>query len=366
MKPTKLFITMLASVIVWISMFVNVNALENSFTFEELETLLNDQWVIKIGCYTNGVAWDGNPSANGDIHCKGKNIMLPKKSHLQYFKKYFSTSLDKKWNVKYLCWSDCIAKLANRFALVNFESGFNPDSVSPTSDYGYIQVHNGKDFLWEKNIQKSLDRLDNRWINHTEELCQKSYKIRENDWSKIYKCLMMRHNWRRSIDNSYSNRALKARDYYISYLNKTLVNARKGLKKNAELLAKIDKLEERKEAMKEAKIEKALQEEKKITQAASQALIDYQEALSESQTLIKEDVVSPIQEEKELIKTTTSYNIQEPTILTWDDYSLKYVWDKSENIIFVNRLSKEIKVMPTQDFLVYLAKNNIKLDIFQS
>jgi len=53
-------------------------------------------------------------------YCDYKNIILPKKSHLLIFKELY-------WDNKTM--------IANRLALINFESAFNEYAISPWWDY---------------------------------------------------------------------------------------------------------------------------------------------------------------------------------------------------------------------------------------
>jgi len=72
-------------------------------------------------------------NSKGYTFCIYKNIILPKQSHLEVFNRIY--------------WNDTI-KIANRMALINFESAFNEFAVSPGWDYWYIQIRHWKWALW--------------------------------------------------------------------------------------------------------------------------------------------------------------------------------------------------------------------------
>lgn len=207
--------------------------------YEDLEIILDKTWTVKIWCYLNWKAYTWK-NDKWEVSCKGKNISIPPKKHLQYFKKYF---VEKDW--KLFCDKACLNKIANRWALVNFESSFNPNAISKTSDYGYIQVHGGKDFLWEHKIQTSLDWLDNRWQDHWINLCAKKYHISDWDSDAMFKCLMMRHNGQKKLNNHYSLRGLSAKNFYLSWLNEQIDLTNKWHIENQKLLAQIDKKQEK-------------------------------------------------------------------------------------------------------------------------
>ncbi len=133
-------------------------------------------------------------------YCDYKNIILPKKSHLLIFKELY-------WDNKTM--------IANRLALINFESAFNEYAISPWWDYWYIQIRWWKEYLWL--IKESLYYLDARFIEQKINLCQKKLKIKSDDYDNIYKCLLMRHNWRKTLNNNYTIRWINTRNYYINY-----------------------------------------------------------------------------------------------------------------------------------------------------
>lgn len=145
-----------------------------------------------------------SPLTNSKWHkfCKYKNIMLPPNYHLQMFKNLY-------WNNHLM--------IANRLSLVNFESAFNKRVISPTNDYWYVQINWWKWALWE--IEWVLKWLDERWKEQSLNLCKNKYEIDINDTEKIYRCLLMRHNWRRTLYNDYTNRIVAWRNYYLHYFS---------------------------------------------------------------------------------------------------------------------------------------------------
>ena len=181
-----------------------------NLSYDEFWNFFED-YPIVIGCYEKWTTYEPK-----DWNCRWKNILLPPKSHLQYFKKYF----DKQQDGSLMCWQSCFEKIAHRFSLVNFESGFNPNAISASNDYGYIQVNWWKDFLWEHKIQISLDWLDSRWEDHLNSLCIPTYKVNPQNTDQVFKCLLMRHNWQKSLNNWYSLRGLAWKYYYLNYFNK--------------------------------------------------------------------------------------------------------------------------------------------------
>ena len=243
-------------------------AQDYGIAYKDLEIILDKTWTVKIGCYLNGQSYTWK-NENWEIACKGKNISIPPRSHLKYFKKYFK---EKDWGL--FCDESCLNMIANRWALVNFESSFNPNTISPTSDYGYIQVHNGKDFLWENKIQTSLDWLDNRWKEHGVSLCGNKYNITDWESDNMYKCLMLRHNGQKSLNNHYSLRGLSAKKFYLTWFDEQVKNTNQGYTNNKKLLAKIDEKQERMQKQIEEKKQKKINKENKKMQIAQENLLN--------------------------------------------------------------------------------------------
>lgn len=219
------------------------SANSTQLTYDDFWYIL-EPYSIVIGCYQGWTTYQPK-----DWVCKWKNILLPPKSHLKYFKKYF-----KEWNDwKLICDNSCLEKIAHRFSLVNFESWFNPNAISATNDYGYIQVNGGKDFLWEHKIQVSLDWLDSRWEDHLNNLCIPTYKVNPKNTDQVFKCLLMRHNWQKSLNNGYSLRWLSWKYYYLNYFKNKVEQKKIWERTNREVIKQIEtidlknKQEERKE-----------------------------------------------------------------------------------------------------------------------
>lgn len=224
----KIIKPILLSSIIWLWMiFTNVHwfdyeqyAKDNQLmTKTQFMNLFNEQWNLKIWCYTNWKITNKLQTLEAVraqwITCRGRNIIIPNKKIAEIFWDLYADTIHMDVDPYEVCWDKCITMISNRFALINFESWFNPDAKSPTNDYWIIQVNNWKEFLWFNNIKKSLQRLDNRWINQRYSLCVKVYKINQYDDNLIYRCLLMRHNWRRTLYNDYTNKAYTARNYYM-------------------------------------------------------------------------------------------------------------------------------------------------------
>lgn len=254
--------------IVLILWYTSSYAQDYGIAYKDLEIILDKTWTVKIGCYLNGQSYTWK-NENWEIACKGKNISIPPRSHLQYFKKYF---IEKDWSL--FCDTTCLNKIANRWALVNFESSFNPNTISPTNDYGYIQVHGGRDFLWEEKIQTSLDWLDNRWKDHWISLCWGKYNITDWETDNMYKCLMMRHNGQKSLNNFYSLRGLSAKKFYLSWFNEQIDIINKWYSNNKKLLAKIDEKQEKIMQKIENQKEKKLLKENQRMQVTQEKLLN--------------------------------------------------------------------------------------------
>lgn len=188
----------------WKSQFV--------MTDRQFLNMFNEQYVIKIWCFKNWKAWKEDYT----IVCRWwKNIQLPTRADAKLFvDKYFTDYQTEFWTMK-ICNEWCQRKIANRFAIINFESSFNTYAKSSTHDYWYIQLHNRPDMLWK--TKESIDILEERFADHKQSVCIDKYWVNENDWRTMFKCLAMRHNWQKSINNWYSNRALVWSDFYVDY-----------------------------------------------------------------------------------------------------------------------------------------------------
>ena len=191
---------------------------------EDLEILSwKNEYNEVIKCFSGGVITD-----TINWKCRTKNIIYPNKNIMEIIaKRYIEEKivwLDKDWFLikKSYCWNKCIEQISNRLALINFESWFNPDAISPTNDYWIIQVHNWKDFLWFDQINTSLEWLDVRWKEQAESLCIAKMKVKSQD--EILRCLYMRHNWQRGLYNPYSNKLMVVKGFYKKHLTSLLKN----------------------------------------------------------------------------------------------------------------------------------------------
>lgn len=182
-------------------------------TEEQFLMLWNNDYNITIWCMKNNLlTYIPKLNSNKKMICQWKKLILPKISDLKIFiDKYFDNKETDFW-IKRVCNETCLQKISNRFAIINFESWFNPNLVSKTKDYWYIQLHKQPEFLWK--VKESLDQLDKRFEDHKINVCQNIYKIDLNDHNKVFKCLAMRHNWQKSIDSYYSKRAFIWSEFY--------------------------------------------------------------------------------------------------------------------------------------------------------
>lgn len=161
-----------------------------------------------IGCISKDNKTSEPLTNSKDLkYCKYKNIIMPNIEHLKIFKNLY-------W--------DNYEKIANRLSIVNFESAFNQYAISQRNDYWYVQINNWKEFIGD--ITGSLLELDRRRSIHSVQVCQKIYKIDLQDFNKLYRCLTMRWNWQRKLNNSYSNRIIAWKEYYYNYITNYYLN----------------------------------------------------------------------------------------------------------------------------------------------
>lgn len=195
---------------------------EFEMTEEELLWLSLD-YSITIWCMKKNLeTYIPKLNSKNNMICNWKKMILPKKEDLKIFiDKYFDIKETQTW-VKKVCWESCLQKLANRFSIINFESWFNPDLISKTHDYWYIQLHKQPEYLWK--VKESLDVLDQRFENHKTTVCQNKYNVDVNDHVQMFKCLAMRHNWQRSIESYYSKRAYEWSEFYKEWFKNKYSN----------------------------------------------------------------------------------------------------------------------------------------------
>lgn len=187
----------------------------NTINLNNFKDDLNIIWCLS----KNYLITEPKTTLKWTYYCNYKNIWFPSKNILREFLELYweKTYKDKDKDNIYTCNSICIQKIANRFWLINFESMFNTQAKSPRNDYGLIQINGGKWSLWL--VKEPLERLDIRWNEQSISLCQNKYKIDiKNDWDNLYKCLLMRHNWRRTLNNEYTLKAFNASKFYKKYL----------------------------------------------------------------------------------------------------------------------------------------------------
>lgn len=167
-------------------------------------------------CYWDGGGW--------------QNIIVPPLDHIGEWKKVYNDM-----------------QIINRFALINFESGFDPNAKrescafvsnwwSTSCDVWYVQmndIHKPKNISYKKrdteqrlSITYSLQRMKQREDRMLEQYCDQYWNIYNNkEWFQAWQdavlaCLYRVHNQNNETGSKRAKYRMKVRDFYLQYFTK--------------------------------------------------------------------------------------------------------------------------------------------------
>lgn len=161
----------------------------------------NAEWIKVIGCIHSKTLETREPKKGACYYGKGwQNIALPPESQMKVWKKVFSND----------------QMIINRLPIVNFESSFNEFAWNK---YAVWYVQTLRSYKIAPDAESQLIWMKNRQDSQKKWNCSQ-----HKTESRLMRCLYARHYGALTSNHWYPNKAMVARDFYISYFKKNGFN----------------------------------------------------------------------------------------------------------------------------------------------